>query len=54
MPDRDQHFDELTRDYAALMASAIRRVCGRRHGALVADVTQEVHLALRDRALQSR
>ncbi|MGH9382487.1 MAG: RNA polymerase sigma factor [Thermoanaerobaculia bacterium] len=46
MPNRDQQFDELTRDYAALMASAIRRVCGRRHGGLVPDVTQEVHLAL--------
>lgn len=46
VPDRDQRFEELTREYAALMASAIRRVCGRRHGALIPDVQQEVHLAL--------
>jgi RNA polymerase sigma factor (sigma-70 family) len=46
MEDSNPRFVELTRDYAALMAAAIRRVCGRRHGALVPDVTQEVHLAL--------
>jgi RNA polymerase sigma factor (sigma-70 family) len=28
------------------MAAAIRRVCGRRHGALMPDVQQEVYLAL--------
>jgi RNA polymerase sigma factor (sigma-70 family) len=39
-------FEALVRRYSRLMASAIRRVCGRRHSALVPDVEQEVHLAL--------
>lgn len=39
-------FEKLVRQHARRMASAIRRVCGRRHRALVADVEQEVHLAL--------
>jgi RNA polymerase sigma factor (sigma-70 family) len=39
-------FESLVRDHARLMASAIRRVCGRRHEALIPDVEQEVHLAL--------
>jgi RNA polymerase sigma factor (sigma-70 family) len=43
--DRSE-FDRLIRDHARVMAAAIRRVCGRRHGALVADVQQEVYLAL--------
>ena len=39
-------FETLVRQHARLMAAAIRRVCGRRHGALIPDVEQEVHLAL--------
>jgi RNA polymerase sigma factor (sigma-70 family) len=39
-------FETLVRQHARLMASAIRRVCGRRHQRLVPDVEQEVHLAL--------
>lgn len=39
-------FERLVRDHARVMASAIRRVCGRRHAALVPDVEQEVYLAL--------
>ncbi len=46
MPDGDRQFDELTREHATLMAAAIRRVCSRRHSALVPDVEQEVRLAL--------
>jgi RNA polymerase sigma factor (sigma-70 family) len=34
------------RTHARVMAAAIRRVCGRRHGALMPDVQQEVYLAL--------
>ncbi len=41
-----REFERLIREHARLMAAAIRRVCGRRHGALVPDVEQEVHLAL--------
>jgi RNA polymerase sigma factor (sigma-70 family) len=41
-----EDFEALVRRYARLMASAIRRVCGRRHRSLVPDVEQEVHLAL--------
>jgi RNA polymerase sigma-70 factor (ECF subfamily) len=39
-------FERLIRTHARVMAAAIRRVCGRRHGALVPDVQQEVYLAL--------
>lgn len=46
VPDREQKFEALTRDYAKVMGSAIRRVCGQRHSALVPDVEQEVRLAL--------
>lgn len=46
MTDREGRFEELTREHAAVMASAIRRVCGRRFRALVPDVEQEVRLAL--------
>lgn len=46
MPERTEEFEDLVRGHARLMAAAIRRVCGRRHAALVPDVEQEVHLAL--------
>jgi RNA polymerase sigma factor (sigma-70 family) len=46
LPSDRSEFDRLIRDHARVMAAAIRRVCGRRHGALVADVQQEVYLAL--------
>lgn len=39
-------FDALLRENARIVSSAIRRVCGRRHGALVPDIEQEVSLAL--------
>lgn len=39
-------FDRLIRDYARVMAAAIRRVCGRKYGSLAPDVQQEVYLAL--------
>lgn len=39
-------FERLIRTHARVMAAAIRRVCGRRHGALIPDVQQEVYLAL--------
>lgn len=39
-------FEELVGRYARLMASAIRRVCGQRHGHLVPDAQQEVYVAL--------
>ncbi|MDX1500830.1 MAG: sigma-70 family RNA polymerase sigma factor [Thermoanaerobaculia bacterium] len=45
-PEPDERFERLVREHARLMRSAIRRVCGRRHGALAPDVEQEVYLAL--------
>jgi RNA polymerase sigma-70 factor (ECF subfamily) len=39
-------FERLVRPHARLIAGVIRRVCGRRHQALVEDVEQEVYLAL--------
>ena len=46
-PDRrDDHFETLVENHARLMASAVRRVCGRDHQSLVPDVEQEVRLAL--------
>ena len=41
-----QEFDALVSRFSGVMATAIRRVCGRRHRALIQDVEQEVHLAL--------
>jgi RNA polymerase sigma factor (sigma-70 family) len=41
-----QDLEALLRRHARSMASAIRRVCGRRHRDLVPDVEQEVFLAL--------
>ena len=43
---RDDHFESLVENHARLMASAVRRVCGRDHQSLVPDVEQEVRLAL--------
>lgn len=45
-PQRHERFERLVREHARVMASAIRRVCGRRYRALVPDVEQEVYLAL--------
>ncbi|HEX2223052.1 MAG TPA: sigma-70 family RNA polymerase sigma factor [Thermoanaerobaculia bacterium] len=42
----ETRFQQLLRSHARLMAGAIRKVCGRRHRALVPDVEQEVYLAL--------
>jgi RNA polymerase sigma factor (sigma-70 family) len=41
-----EEFERLISRYAGVMSSAIRRVCGRRHRALIPDVEQEVRLAL--------
>ena len=38
--------EKLIGKYSAVMSQAIRRVCGRRHSALIPDVEQEVRLAL--------
>ena len=46
MSQAEKRFEELVRDHARVMAAAIRRVCGRRYRSLVADVEQEVYLAL--------
>jgi RNA polymerase sigma factor (sigma-70 family) len=39
-------YETLVTRYARLLAAVARRVCGRRHQALVPDVEQEVRLAL--------
>jgi RNA polymerase sigma factor (sigma-70 family) len=39
-------FDALVDRYARLFAAVARRVCGRRHQALIPDVEQEIRLAL--------
>lgn len=46
MGENPKEFDALVERYGALMASAIRKVCARRHRALIPDVEQEVRLAL--------
>ena len=46
MAERPERFEHLVRPHARLIAGVIRRVCGRRHQALVPDVEQEVYLAL--------
>ena len=46
MSQRDRRFEQLLQDHSRLMSAAIRRVCGRRYGGLIADVEQEVYLAL--------
>jgi len=42
----DDELERLVGEHARLIAGAIRRVCGRRHQALIPDVEQEVRLAL--------
>jgi len=54
VPPGPQGFEALLRQYSRLMASAVRRVCGRRHRALVDDVEQEVRLALWQRLQKGR
>ena len=51
---RSHRFDELMADHARLMASAIRRVCGRSHRWLIPDIEQEVRLALWQRLSSDR
>jgi RNA polymerase sigma factor (sigma-70 family) len=46
MPRSDEEFEQLVGRHARLMGAAIRRVCARRHRALIPDVEQEVRLAL--------
>ncbi len=41
-----KEFERLLDDFARLMSSAIRRVCGDRHRGLIPDIEQEVRLAL--------
>ena len=41
-----REFESLLHQYSRVMASAVRKVCGREHRDLVADVEQEVYLAL--------
>jgi RNA polymerase sigma factor (sigma-70 family) len=43
---RSEEFEALVRSYSRVVASAIRRVCGRRYGALIPDAEQEVYAAL--------
>jgi RNA polymerase sigma-70 factor (ECF subfamily) len=43
---REKRFAVLVDEHARVIASAIRRVCSRRHRALVPDVEQEVRAAL--------
>lgn len=46
VPRDAEQFEALLRRHSRLVAAAIRRVCGRRHAALVPDAEQEVYLAL--------
>jgi RNA polymerase sigma factor (sigma-70 family) len=39
-------YDALVERYARLLAAVARRVCGRRHEALIPDIEQEIRLAL--------
>src|SRR5262249_19527859 len=43
---REEEFLALIERYARVVASAIRRVCGRQYKTLVPDVEQDVHAAL--------
>lgn len=47
-----EQFERLVREQARVLAAAVRRVCGRRHGALVPDIEQEVRIALWKRLQQ--
>ena len=46
MDSRQEKFAALVDEHARVIASAIRRVCQRRHRSLVPDVEQEVRVAL--------
>ena len=46
MDSRQEKFAALVDEHARIIASAIRRVCHRRHRSLVPDVEQEVRVAL--------
>lgn len=46
MASAGERYERLVERYARVMAKAVRRVCGRRHRALVPDIEQEVRLAL--------
>ena len=46
MDSREEKFAILVDEHARLIASAIRRVCSRRHRALVPDIEQDVRAAL--------
>jgi RNA polymerase sigma factor (sigma-70 family) len=46
LPRDAEQFEALLRRHSRLVAGAVRRVCGRRHAALVPDAEQEVYLAL--------
>ena len=46
MDPAGEEFERLVAEHARLIAGAVRRVCGRRHAALIADAEQEVRLAL--------
>ena len=46
MDSRQDEFTALVERHARVIASAIRRVCSRRHRALVPDVEQDVRAAL--------
>ena len=46
MQTREEKFAVLVDEHARVIASAIRRVCSRRHRALVPDVEQDVRAAL--------
>lgn len=46
MESREEKFAVLVDEHARLIASAIRRVCSRRHRALVPDIEQDVRAAL--------
>jgi len=46
MAATSEQFEALVRQHAAVIAAAVRRVCLRKHRALMPDVTQEVHIKL--------
>ena len=46
MASRQEAFARLVEDYSRVVASAIRRVCSRRHRSLIPDIQQEVYAAL--------
>lgn len=46
MTPRQQEFERLVAHHSKVMSAAVRRVCGRRHRALIPDIEQEIYLAL--------